>query len=131
MKGIGKAFIQNGCAFRGFGTQIGDGSYVNTGVHFDDTAPVRLGKHVFVGPGAMFLTATHEVGTIDQRAGTSAHIPVAVEDGSWVGARAIILPGVTVGAGCVIGAGSVVTKDCEPNGLYLGVPARRVRELDV
>ncbi|WP_249354641.1 DapH/DapD/GlmU-related protein [Rhodococcus sp. USK13] len=53
-----------------------------------------------------------------------------VGDGCWIGAGAIILPGVTVGEGCVVGAGAVVTRDCSPNGLYVGSPARRVRDLD-
>ena len=48
-------------------------------------------------------------------------------DGCWIGARAVILPGVTIGEGTIIGAGSVVTKDCEPGAVYVGVPARRVR----
>lgn len=53
-----------------------------------------------------------------------------VGDGCWIGANATILPGVTVAPGCVIAAGAVVTKDTEPDGLYAGVPARRVRDLD-
>jgi len=47
-----------------------------------------------------------------------------IGDGAWIGARVIILPGVTVGAGAVIAAGSVVTSDCAPDSLYAGVPAQ-------
>jgi len=58
-------------------------------------------------------------------------MPVASEvrigDRCWLGARAMILPGVTVGEGTIIGAGAVVNKDCEPGAVYAGVPARRVR----
>jgi maltose O-acetyltransferase len=53
-----------------------------------------------------------------------------IEDGCWIGAGATILPGVTVRAGCIVASGAIVTKDCEPNGLYAGNPARRIRELD-
>jgi maltose O-acetyltransferase len=47
----------------------------------------------------------------------------------WMGARVTVLPGVTVGDGCVIAAGAVVTKDCEPGGVYAGLPARRIRSV--
>jgi acetyltransferase-like isoleucine patch superfamily enzyme len=54
---------------------------------------------------------------------------VRIGNGCWIGAGVTILPGVTIGEGCVIGAGSVVTRSTEANGLYVGMPARRVREL--
>ena len=56
---------------------------------------------------------------------------VRIGDGCWLGAAAgvIVLPGVTIGPGCLISAGPVVTKDTEPNGIYVGIPARRVRTL--
>ncbi|WP_290368283.1 DapH/DapD/GlmU-related protein [Microbacterium sp. Bi121] len=50
--------------------------------------------------------------------------------GAWIGAHATILPGVTVGRGAVVAAGALVTEDCVPNGLYVGVPARLVRIVD-
>ena len=49
--------------------------------------------------------------------------------GTWIGANAIVLPGVRIGEGCVIAAGSVVVNDCEDNSLYAGVPARFIRKL--
>lgn len=58
------------------------------------------------------------------------HKPITVGKGCWIGANAIILPGVTIGDGCIIGAGAVVNKDCAPNGLYVGVPTKRVRDLE-
>jgi len=78
----------------------------------------------------LLCTSTHEIGSESQRAGTTIQLPIIIEDGCWVGARANILPGVKIGKGCIIAAGSVVTKDCEPNGLYAGVPAKRIRDLD-
>ena len=50
--------------------------------------------------------------------------------GAWLGARVVVLPGVTVGQGAVVGAGAVVTRDCKPDSVYAGVPARLVRALD-
>jgi maltose O-acetyltransferase len=52
---------------------------------------------------------------------------VRIGDRCWIGARATILPGVSIGDGTVVAAGAVVTKDCEPDALYAGVPARRLR----
>jgi maltose O-acetyltransferase len=74
----------------------------------------------------MILTATHNLvdGRVDHR---RASRNVEIGDRVWLGARAMVLPGVTVGDGCVVAAGAVVTRDCEPDGVYAGVPARRIR----
>jgi maltose O-acetyltransferase len=77
----------------------------------------------------MFCTSTHEIGSRERRGGKSISIPIKVGNGCWIGARSMILPGVTIGDGCIIAAGSVVTKDCEPNGLYAGTPAKRIKDL--
>jgi maltose O-acetyltransferase len=55
---------------------------------------------------------------------------VFIGNGVWVGVNATILPGITIGDGCVIAAGAVVTSDCEPNCLYGGVPAKIIKRLD-
>lgn len=56
-------------------------------------------------------------------------LPIAVGDGVWIGARSVILPGATIGDGAVIAAGAVVTGNVEPNALYGGVPAKRIKDL--
>jgi maltose O-acetyltransferase len=116
--------------FTGPDVAIGHGSFVNCDCFFDAMAPISLGKGVSVGMDVLFATSTHRIGPASGRAGELTSAPIRVEDGVWIGARAVLLPGVTVGAGCVIAAGAVVASDCEPNGLYGGVPARRIRELD-
>ncbi|WP_280523208.1 DapH/DapD/GlmU-related protein [Arthrobacter woluwensis] len=55
--------------------------------------------------------------------------PITIDDGSWVGAGSILLPGVTIGKGSVVAAGSVVTKDVPPNVLVAGIPASVIRSL--
>jgi acetyltransferase-like isoleucine patch superfamily enzyme len=77
----------------------------------------------------MLLTTGHDLGPHEQRAGELTAAPIVVGDGAWIGARSVVLPGITVGPGAVVAAGSVVTTDCEPDGLYAGVPAVRKREL--
>lgn len=115
----------------GYNVTLHDGVFVNAGVLFDARAKVELGANVAVGPGAQFLTSSHPLGPAWHRAGAGCTqvAPIVVGEGCWIGAGAIVLGGVTVGAGCVIGAGAVVSRDCEPNGLYVGVPASRRRDL--
>lgn len=110
------------------GLSVGARSFVNYGCFFDLGAPVRIGENCQVGYQVMFATCSHEPGTPDARAGAPTAAPIVVGNGAWIGARATILPGVTVGRGCVIAAGAVVTRDCEPDGLYAGVPAVRVKD---
>ncbi|TQF73507.1 acyltransferase [Rhodococcus spelaei] len=123
------AGIYSGCHFGGKDIRMGLGTFVNRGVLFDCTAPITLGRQVAVGHRAQFITSTHEIGPADGRGGRVYHRPIVVGDGCWIGAGATVLPGVTIGSGCIVGAGAVVTKDCEPNGVYAGNPARRIRDL--
>lgn len=109
---------------------IGDGTYINRGVYINASAPVTIGAGVSFGMDVLIVTGSHQIGDPAQRAGTATAAPVTIGDGAWIGARATILPGVTVWPGAVIAAGAVVTRDCEPDTLYAGVPARAVRELD-
>lgn len=76
-----------------------------------------------------FVNSTHDIGDSEMRGGRVKSQPIVVEDGCWICSRVTILPGVTIGKGCVIAAGAVVTKDCLPNGLYAGVPAKRIKDL--
>ena len=122
--------ISPDCWFGGTNIAIGKGSTVNYGVFFDNAAHIRIGGECDIGMQVMFCTSTHEFGDDQRRAGPAGGKPIVVENGSWIGARAVILPGVTIGPGCIIAAGSVVNRDCERNGLYAGVPAKRVNDLD-
>ena len=90
---------------------------------------IRIGNNVFIGPDVSITCASHEISTHSQRAGKNTYGDVQIYDGCWIGMRAIILPGVTIAEGCVIAAGAVVNKSTEPDGLYAGVPARRVKDL--
>ena len=127
---IGQAYIWPGVGFRGTRCSIGDGTWINHGAYFDcEHGEIIIGTEVGVGMGAMFITSTHQMGVPERRAGAILYQPVKVEDGAWIGARALILPGCTVSRGCVVAAMSVITRSCEPNGLYAGVPAVRIRDL--
>lgn len=108
---------------------MGKHCFVNSLVHIDTTAPVIIGDGVSLAHHVMIVTANHDIGPADFRAGPLHPKPVTIGRGAWIAAGAIILPGITVGAGAVVGAGSVVTRDVPPNSVVAGVPARLVREL--
>jgi maltose O-acetyltransferase len=108
---------------------IGARTFINHGAYLDaGGGRIQIGDRCLVGPQVMILTATHEIvnGHVARR---QTNRDVTVGNDVWLGARSTILPGVTIGTGCVIAAGAVVTRDCEPGGLYGGVPARRIRNL--
>ncbi|CUU58524.1 hypothetical protein Ga0074812_12022 [Parafrankia irregularis] len=123
------AAISPGCWFGGRNVSIGPRTYVNRGCFFDSFADITVGADCHLGMQVLLCTSTHEPGTGRSRAGALAGRPIVIGDGCWLGARVTIMPGVTVGDGCVIAAGAVVTADCEADGLYAGIPARRVRDL--
>lgn len=116
------------CFFSGDIT-IGRGTFINRECVLDGFAPVRIGERCAIGMRAMLVTSSHRIGTCERRAGDLEPAPITVGDGCWIGAGAVLLPGVTVGPGCVIASGAVVTHDCTSDGLYAGVPARRIRDL--
>lgn len=126
---VGDARLESGTIIRSRTLAIGDGSFVNHRC-FLASGDVVIGRNVFISTGVTLMTGDHEVGPHEKRAGPDLEGPVVVEDGCWLGANVIVLRGVRVAAGCIVGAGAVVTKDTEPDGVYVGVPARRVRDLD-
>lgn len=127
---IGKGRIRSGCIFDGNNIEIGNGCFINRKCHFDLNGKITVGDNVYLGAEVMVLSSSHELGDSTQRASTNYDLPIEIESGSWIGARVTILQGVKVGKGCVIGAGSLINKDCEPNGLYVGVPAKRIKNLN-
>lgn len=110
---------------------VGDNVYINQGLHIDGSEAVYIGSNVRIGPYVTILTSTHHI-TEDSRSRASHAVvgcSVTIEDGVWLGASSMILPGVVVREGCVVAASAVVTRSTEPNGVYAGVPARRIRDL--
>jgi maltose O-acetyltransferase len=110
--------------------EIGARCFLNDGCRFDVSAPVVMGDNVYLGHDVAMLTASHRLGGRSHRAGLSFAEPITIGSGSWVGARAVVLGGVTIGEGAVVAAGAVVTRSVPPNTLVGGVPAVLIRELE-
>jgi maltose O-acetyltransferase len=108
---------------------VGYDSMINYGCFFDTTSEVKIGRGCSIGMEVLFCTSSHEIGSADKRAGLNTSYAITIGDGTWVGARCAILPGVQIGSGCVIAAGSIVVRDCEKDSLYAGNPAKLVRKL--
>lgn len=109
---------------------VGRDCWFNGGCLLNLGATIRIGDRVAFGHEVMILTDTHEIGDQGRRAGPLVARPVEIGDGAWIGARAMLLPGVRIGAGAVVAAGAVVTKDVAPHTVVGGTPARSIRELD-
>ncbi|HTB67246.1 MAG TPA: acyltransferase [Steroidobacteraceae bacterium] len=110
---------------------IGSDCIINAPLFLDLSAEIRIGNCISIGHHSVFVTTHHEIGPANYRSGTSIMRPILVEDGSWIAARATILPGVTIGHSSVVASGSVVAKNVPSNALVGGVPARLIRTLTV
>jgi len=107
---------------------VGDHVWIGEQVWIDNLAPVTVGSHVAISQGAMLLTGNHDY---KKESFDLIARPIVIEDGAWIGAQAIVCPGVRVGSHAVLAVGSVATKDLEPYGIYQGNPAVKVRERDL
>ena len=111
------------CAY-GCNTSLGDFVYLNAGCVILDSAQVTIGDHTLIGPKTQILCADHHRDAAKRREGLERALPVTIGSDVWIGAAALILPGVTIGNGAIVGAGSVVTRDVAPGAIVTGNPAR-------
>lgn len=91
---------------------------------------VKIGNRVLFGPFVSIFAATHETGVQSRRDGVEYAGPVTIGDDCWVGGNTTIMPGVTIGKGCTIAAGSIVTRDVPDFSVAMGAPARVVKKVD-
>jgi maltose O-acetyltransferase len=122
------ANIEHGADF-GSGIRVRLGDRSGIGVNCRLIGDVRIGNDVMMGPDVLIVSVNHEVGAlrpmIDQ--GMAASREVVIDDNVWIGARAIILPGVHIAHGVIVGAGSVVSRNVPALSVVVGNPARVVR----
>lgn len=116
------------CSY-GFNLFVGDHFFANNNCMFMDDVPIRFGSHVLIGPNCAFYTARHPLHPLPRREKLERALPITVGDDVWFGGRCTVLPGVTIGDGAVIGAGSVVTRSIPANVIAVGNPCRILRPI--
>ena len=109
--------------------QIGSNVFVGKNFTVHGNGLVVIENNCDIAPDVTFLTGTHEVGVVERRAGQGQTLDTTVGVGTWIGARTTILPGVKIGKGCVIGAGSLINRDVPDNTMVAGVPAKVIKQL--
>lgn len=110
---------------------IGNNTYINYNCCFLDSAKVTIGDYVYMGPNCNIFTPCHPIHhELRKEKVTEYALPVTVGSHSWIGGDVVITPGVTIGENCVIGAGSVVTKDIPDNSIAVGNPCKVIRQVN-
>ena len=113
---------------------VGDviiGDHTRVGLHNTVIGPVKIGSHVNLAQGITVTALNHNFADKDRKIDEQgiSTVPVTIGDDIWIGANAVILPGVTIGNHSVVAAGAVVTKDVPPHSLVAGVPAKIIKEI--
>ncbi|WP_240221527.1 sugar O-acetyltransferase [Rheinheimera hassiensis] len=111
----------------GYNIKTGTKVFFNFNCVVLDVAPVHIGNNVFFGPAVQIYTVNHPLNAAQRRTLIEQALPVTIEDDVWVGGGAILLPGVTIGKGSVVAAGSVVTKDVPAGVVAGGNPCRVIK----
>lgn len=109
--------------------RVGKRFFANFGLTVLDEAYVTVGDDCFMGPGVHIYTACHSTDPVERRTRREWAKPVTIGHDVWIGGNVTILPGVTIGDNCTIGAGSVVTHDIPANTVAAGNPVRVIKEL--
>ncbi len=129
--GAGVCFCGRSWIYGKGNISIGQNTWISPGVviHTHTKADISIGESCDIGPGVEIITGSHQIGDSSRRAGIGIASPVKIGNGSWIGAKTLILGGVNVGEGVIIAAGSLVAKDTPNNVLVAGVPAHVKRSL--
>jgi acetyltransferase-like isoleucine patch superfamily enzyme len=116
----------------GVGVEIGDNSAVGAYSFLGGQGGIKIGQNVIMGPKVNIFSENHSFDQLDVpiRMQHTTRKGVVIEDNCWIGANSTIVDGVTIHSGCVVAAGSVVTKDVPPNTIVGGVPAREIGKRD-
>jgi len=106
---------------------IGDDCLIGANSVIWGDGGLTIGSQVLISAGCSIVTLSHPVDLDDRATGRLVLAPVVIADHAWIGTRATVLPGVSIGRGAIVGAGAVVTHDVPPMTTVVGVPARPVR----
>ena len=128
--GVSSAFIEPDffCDY-GHNIFLGDDFFANHHCVMLDAARIDIGSRVLLGPGVHLYTTTHPINAQERAAGLQMVAPIVLGDDCWIGGNAIVMPGVTIGARSIIGAGSVVTRDIPVDVIAVGNPCRVTKSI--
>ncbi|KAG7399968.1 Maltose acetyltransferase [Phytophthora boehmeriae] len=115
----------------GYNIRVGDNFLMNFNCVFLDGCEITIGDRVMVGPNVQLYTASHPLDPEVRSSGLELGKPITIEDDVWIGGSTVVVPGVRIGRGAVIGAGSVVTKDVPPMCVYAGNPAKFIKKIEL
>jgi maltose O-acetyltransferase len=113
----------------GYNIHLGDNFYSNYDLVILDVCEVRIGKNCMIGPRVSICTATHSIDAQERNSGFEFGAPISIGDNVWIGAHAVINPGVTIGKNVVIASGAVVTRSFGDDVVIGGTPAKILKEL--
>lgn len=108
---------------------VGKDVFINFNCVLVDDSNIYIGDDVMIGPSVKIVTANHPISPKLRKRKYQCNKPVHIGNNVWIGAGAIILPGVTLGDNSIVGAGAVVTKSFEENSIIVGNPARLLRKI--
>lgn len=114
----------------GYNIHVGENFYANFDCVFLDVCEIRIGDNCFLAPGVHIYTATHPLEAKARISGAEYGKPVTIGHNVWIGGRAVINPGVTIGDNAVIASGAVVTKDVPAHAVVGGNPAKVIKRID-
>jgi acetyltransferase-like isoleucine patch superfamily enzyme len=122
--GVGVSGMERGW-FQSGQISIGDQTYLNARCWLEGAGRIDIGSYTGLGPEVLVLTSYHPRASAGfQRA--AEYLDVRIGDRCWLGARVIVMPGVTIGDDVVVGSGAIVTRDLPSGGTYAGIPAKRI-----
>ena len=114
----------------GYNIFVGENFYMNHNGVILDAAKVEFGDNVFIAPNCGFYTAGHPIDVEQRNKGLEYAKPIKVGDNVWIGGNVVVLPGVTIGNNCVIGAGSIVVKNIPDNSIAVGNPCKVIKQIN-
>lgn len=110
--------------------KIGNNVFINYNNWFDLKDDILIDDGVSIAMNCQFVNGSHAIGPAEKRAGLGKQAPIVIGKGAWLGANTTVLMGVNIGAGTIVGAGSLVISDLEPNSIYVGRPAKLLRRIE-
>lgn len=113
----------------GFNIEVGKNFFANYNCTMLDVAKITIGENCFMASNVAIYTAGHPIHPDSRNSMYEYGIPVTIGDNVWIGGNTVICPGVTIGSNCVVGAGSVVTKDIPDWSMAAGNPCRVIRKI--